>query len=224
MKQIPLSQGLFALVDDADFDALAQFRWHAAKMRNKFYAGRMQKLENGKWRSRTMARDILGIEDPKVFVDHIDGDSLNNQRSNLRACSNSENRKNACAPKNNSSGFKGVHKNCNRWVAAVRSDKKVYYLGVFDSAEEAARHYNKKAIEVHGVFAKLNSVEPMFPTKDRCLLRLTNKSGVNGVCFCNRTKKWLVTKTVNGQKKHIGYFTDKEEAALAYIQFAKTNS
>ena len=113
-----------------------------------------------------LSRLIMG--EPKgMLVDHVNGDTLDNRRSNLRVCSKGENGRNRkVASKNNTSGFKGV--SCRKkgpdminewsrpWQAYINHDKKRHHLGMFATAEEAARAYDAKALELHGEFARLN--------------------------------------------------------------------
>jgi hypothetical protein len=106
-----------------------------------------------------MHRIILGLkdEDPRLG-DHIDGDGLNNIRSNLRVASssgNAQNRRLSCC---SSSGFKGVtwRKRERVWYAQIGYKDTRKHLGVFSTAEEAARAYDKAALQLFGEFANLN--------------------------------------------------------------------
>nr|WP_243767389.1 HNH endonuclease [Paenibacillus agricola] len=94
------------------------------------------------------------------FVDHIDGNPLNNQRHNLRLCTNAQNCRNRGAPKGNTSGFKGVTWNTwnGKWQAQIGKDYKRYHAGYFESPSEAARAYNAKATELFGEYARLNVI------------------------------------------------------------------
>ena len=93
-------------------------------------------------------------------VDHIDGDVLNNQKSNLRICTQQENAKNRKINKNNTSGIKGVSKTKRKewrsktWQAIIGADGKNTHLGYFYTAEEAGRAYKKAAKELYGDFAR----------------------------------------------------------------------
>lgn len=105
-------------------------------------------------------RLIMGL--PKGFVDHIDGDTQNNQCSNLRVTNQTKNNFNQHgAKKGSKSGFKGVywHKRAQKWAAECVYNRKKHYLGLFENANEAAKAYNIKALELDSEFAYLNEVE-----------------------------------------------------------------
>jgi hypothetical protein len=158
MKQIPLTQGKFAIVDDEDYDFLIQWKWHLS---NRGYARRNNYVEgvivNPK--SILMHRVILG--DPIGFqVDHINGDKLDNRKSNLRVCTTGENARNRGKNKNGTSGYKGVHfyKAYRKWQSHIMHERKMVWLGYFDTAEKAALAYNEAATKLHGEFAHLNKI------------------------------------------------------------------
>lgn len=135
-------KGLFAMVDESDFATLSEFKWCAARIGKTHYA--VAKI-GGK--TRYMHRLIMGSPKSRV-VDHMDRDGLNNQRSNLRIATTSQNIINSDLRKNNSSGFTGVAwlKTRNKWVAYITVMQKRIYLGVFCRKEEAlaARIYAEK--------------------------------------------------------------------------------
>jgi hypothetical protein len=161
MKEIPLSQGKTALVDDEDFEYLNQWKWCAvsSKTRNTFYALRTINVSsvNDKCRQIRMHREIMktskGLE-----VDHIDGDGLNNQKYNLRNCSRLQNVLNQKIQKvSKTSRYRGVLWNGRRkWRVQIQYKGKVHYLGYFNIEEEAARAWDRKALELFGEFARLN--------------------------------------------------------------------
>lgn len=160
MKKISLTQGLFALVDDEDYGQLSVYKWYAIKAGRTFYAVRNTRIENVGWRIIRMHRQILGLTDPKAITDHADGDGLNNQRYNLRACSKSENARNRDATKANTSGAKGVfwHKKNHCWVARIKFGGKLLHLGCFTDINAASLAYNAAAETYFGEFARLNDV------------------------------------------------------------------
>lgn len=160
MKEIQLTQGMVALVDDTDYEWLNQFSWCFKDAKSSGYAHRGIRLKSGRWTTITMHRFILGLDDPKAFVDHKDGNGLNNQRYNLRPCSNSQNRMNSAPNEGSSSRFKGVtyKADSNRWIAQIRHKKKTMRIGTFATQEIAAAEYNRVAKELFGEFAKLNVI------------------------------------------------------------------
>jgi hypothetical protein len=96
----------------------------------------------------------------RQFVDHIDRDPLNNERSNLRFCTKQQNQRNQGMRKCNSSGYKGVArvKHSPRWRAFLKVSYKQIHLGMFDTKEEAALAYNRAALKYYGEFACLNVI------------------------------------------------------------------
>lgn len=175
MKQIPLNSkkypGLFALVDDEDYDRLARLKWHVTAHHGNFYATNCEYtgIEHGKQKviHRKMHREILRLTDSKVKIDHENGNGLDNRKENLRISDNSQNQRNRNRiHKVNTSGFRGVSffKNGNRakrWNAQIQytdnGKSKRKSLGYFLTAEEAARAFDKAAKVIYGNFCgKLN--------------------------------------------------------------------
>jgi hypothetical protein len=155
VKEIQLSRGLVALVDDEDYAELSQFRWCADARgyavrnlpRTKPYERRGTEL---------MHRRILGlIKGDGMDADHIDGNKQNNQRSNLRSATHMQNLQNKKRTKQNKSGMKGVFfdRRDKKWRACINSQNKQYGLGYFDSPEEAHEAYKAAADRLHGEFA-----------------------------------------------------------------------
>jgi hypothetical protein len=150
MKEIPLTQGKVALVDDEDYPHLSAFKWHL----NAGYAARSHPWD-GK-RRRTFMHDQLLPAPPGFFTDHRNRNRLDNRRENLRISTRSQNAANRRLPRTNTSGFRGVHRSGRGWAATITCAGKHYYLGTFDTPEEAATAYDKKALELFGEFASLN--------------------------------------------------------------------
>jgi len=155
-KLIPLTQGFHAVVDEEDYDYLIQWDWYTANCNGVKYAA---KFEDGKL--VLMHRFIMNEIDANKFIDHKDGDSLNNCKDNLRGCSHAENMRNrVLICKSNTSGFKGVcwNKNKLKWHAQIRFETRKIHLGYFLSIIDAAKAYNEAAIKYHGEFARLNRI------------------------------------------------------------------
>lgn len=157
MKIIKLTQMKFALVDDEDFALVNKQKWFAWKSGTHWYARANLPRNNGRRSALLMHRLILGVREPKIECDHINGDGLNNQKYNLRLCDKSGNGCNRGANKNNTSGFKGVvwDNSANKWRARIGLHRKVKHLGLFDTPEEAHAAYCKAAHELHGEFARV---------------------------------------------------------------------
>lgn len=138
MKEIQLTLGLVTMVDDEDFEWLNKWKWGAHKSGNVFYVSRAC-YQSGKAKTIKMHRLILGLNDSKTYCDHIDGNGLNNQRFNLRACTSSQNQMNRGAQKNNELGIKGIRlrKDNNKYQARIKLGGIDYYLGNFNTIEEA---------------------------------------------------------------------------------------
>lgn len=152
---IPLTQGLVAMVDDCDYAAVTKFKWHARwhEQTQGFYAQRMTSRKLGKQRSIQMHREILDAP-AGLQVDHINGDTLDNRRSNLRLATNAQNVMNSGVRADNHSGFKGVSRSRSGWVARVTLSGKTTYLGWFKTPEEAHAAYSASAKVMHGEFAR----------------------------------------------------------------------
>lgn len=149
VKKINLTQGYVALVDDADFEKLNAFSWQVLKTKSDVYA-RSDVNINGKKTTLLMHRLILNLTDPNLVVDHIDHNTLNNQKSNLRKCTQSENLLNRRISKNSSSGMTGVNyvyrrigDKIKKYIKAVINFRgHRYYLGMFKTELDAAKAYN----------------------------------------------------------------------------------
>jgi hypothetical protein len=152
-KQIQLTKGMFAIVDDDDYERLSQHKWRVSGR----YAGRWldKKNEQVSLMHREIAQPPSGM-----VVDHINGDGLDNRKTNLRVCTHSQNLMNSVKHCKSSSRFKGVtfRKNRQHWNVRVRFQGKCIEVGSFDDEIEAARAYNAAAIKYHGEFARLNSL------------------------------------------------------------------
>lgn len=154
MKEIKLTQGKFAQVDDSDYDFLNQFKWYAQKDRRTYYAVR----RNGNKRDK-MHRVILNLNyDDNRLPDHLDGDGLNNQRYNLRIADHSQNCANRKSLQISISKYKGVSPSKKRWRADITKDGVHKYIGSFKNEVDAALAYNNEAKRLHGEFAQLNEV------------------------------------------------------------------
>lgn len=149
MKEIKLTKGFIALVDDEDYDYLNHWKWYVYIDRTYRYAIRTE----SKSRKRIkMHRVILNAPD-HLLVDHIDHNGLNNQRYNIRLCTNSQNQWNMKGRRN---GFKGVSAEKYCFRASIKYQQRTIHLGSFKTEKEAGMAYDQKAKELFGDFALLN--------------------------------------------------------------------
>ena len=142
MKEIQLTQGKVALVDDCYFEKLNQFKWFAQKGKITFYARRMLPAINGKQGMINMHHEIIGRPSKGLMSDHEDGNGLNNQRYNLRFVTNRQNSQNKKNIKT-SSIYPGVgwHKKGKKWNARIQVNGKVKSLGLFADERKAFEAY-----------------------------------------------------------------------------------
>ena len=146
MKRIYLTKGMVAVVDDEDFERVNSFSWYF----DGRYAAR-------KANGRTILLHRFVIQTPKgKITDHVNGDRMDNRKSNLRICNQSQNRANSNRPRTNTSGYKGVcyDTRLKKYRAYIKKEGKMHNLGLFKTAIEAHVAYVKKADELFGEYSK----------------------------------------------------------------------
>ena len=161
MREVALTQGKVALVDDEDYEDLSRYKWHARKIGRIWYAERNTPRVAGRSTTVLMHRQVVGAA-PGQQVDHQDGNGLHNWRENLRYstpqgnAANRHHKTSGCT-----SHFKGVcwHKDHGKWAAQIKVNHRHIYLGYFDDEADAARAYNAAAVEFFGAFAYLNAID-----------------------------------------------------------------
>jgi hypothetical protein len=153
MHEVQLTESKAAIVDDADAALVDQYKWYCST----YYAF---KHPTKSCHHSYMHRLIMGAKKGQI-VDHINGDKLDNRRSNLRFCTPAQNNYNSSKHKRNTSGYKGVFWNGRdgKWLAQAKINQKQTYLGQYETREQAALYYNLAAIMFHGEFARLNVIE-----------------------------------------------------------------
>ncbi len=181
VKRIPITGGFIAYVDAADYPQISRWRWH---MESGGYAMR---TENG--RKVYMHREIMNPPKGKV-VDHIDRNRLDNTRANLHICTPAENRRNHPKHRGSSSRYFGVcHvKNRDKWLASLFLNGRRTFIGHYDSEIEAARAYDRAAVEQLGESARLNFPDEWPPAKRRRIYRAAQKKAKSRPAGTKRTK------------------------------------
>ena len=162
MKVIELTRDQVAIVDDEDFERLAQWRWFCGLSQDKkrFYAVRTAKSSDGAHTPGIrilMHRVILGVK-KGVLVDHQNMNGLDNRKQNIRICTPSQNLSNTTKRPNCSSVLKGAcwDKERQKWLSSIQHDEKTYFLGRFSTEQEAHEAYRVAAVRLHGAFARFN--------------------------------------------------------------------
>lgn len=159
-KAIPLTHGKFTIVDEVDYENLSANKW---KFDSNGYVARSVFIGriNGITKTKTILMHRLIMNTPKgMDTDHINGNKLDNRRSNLRVCTTSQNCSNQHRRTNAKNNYRGVHwhKKLGKWQAKIVVNYKQIYLGVFENELDAAKTYNNAAIKHHGEFARLNHI------------------------------------------------------------------
>lgn len=153
MKELSLSNSeLKILIDDCDYEWASIIKWRLAKTPTSIAV-----VRSAFRRNVPISKDITGCNRYDV-VDHRDHNPLNNQRDNLRICSKQENCFNRSKSKNTNCKYKGIYPKRNKFAAQIKHNGTMFYLGSFNTQEEAAKAYNIKAKELFGEFAALNEL------------------------------------------------------------------
>jgi hypothetical protein len=153
-------QGQEVLVDDEDYDHVAGLPWYISHSAKKSYGyvvyATKRDPKTHKQKRIRMHRLIMNETSPKVFIDHINHNTQDNRKRNLRRCTRQQNGFNRKKNKNMTSTYKGVcwSKGHKKWVSCIKLDGKNIYIGHYDSEIEAHEAYKLKAIELFGEFAR----------------------------------------------------------------------
>jgi len=166
MKEIKLTQGKVAFVDDEDYERINRFKWYAHNCGNTFYATRHKKNSTKLIRMHQEVMQRLSIQ---AEIDHKNGNGLDNRKYNLRLCTHHQNQSNRHKSSKGTSIYRGVHKKTNQRKWRVRIGKEGCHLGYYDDEIQAAKVYDTAAFARYGEFAQLN-----FPKEEAGQLALWN--------------------------------------------------
>jgi len=196
MKTILLSQEKVALVDDDDYPDLINHKWCAHKNSKRFYA---ERRANGK--IIRMHRVILGVPEG-LFTDHIDGNGLNNQKSNLRVVTTRENSQNRHQEK--TSKFSGVwwSKIMGKWATSIKADGIRTHIGYFEDEFEAYQAYLNACKSLDNIIVFRRQTTSQYP----------------GIYWNKNSKKWAVQICMGHRiTKYLGTYSDESVAATVYM-------
>lgn len=160
LREISLTKGYVTLVDESDYDQLIKRKWYASESgssEKNVYAVSNGVRADGSTFNLRMHRLLL--DPPKgLVVDHINGNTLDNRRANLRICTHRQNLSNTGPRRRGSSRYKGVcwNRSIEKWTASICLHGVNQHLGHFANERDAAMAYNKAAVREHGSFGYLN--------------------------------------------------------------------
>lgn len=216
MKLIPLTKGLYATVDDEDYEYLSKFNWCANKgAKHKTYYAVRGTRKQGKYRRIFMHRVIAQARTGET-VDHRNHNTLDNQRENLRVGTQALNLLNRLPAKDGKSRYKGVsfYTPTLQWVAVFRGQ----HIGYFNNEVDAARAYNATAKAAGGDWALLNKIPGISleeaTTMPQTYRPRTNQNQYRGVRL--RGRQWEAYIQYQNRRYVIGYYPTASEAARAY--------
>jgi hypothetical protein len=220
-KEIPLTRGYVAIVDDANWHELQQYKWHY----QNGYAGRS---EHGTRRYVMMHRVIMQAE-PHQTIDHINGNGLDNRRANLRFATPQQNAFNS-KKRPGSSRYKGVSQERDKWLATIRAGEKQIKLGRFEVELHAALAYDKASLEKHGEYGKRNFTSEVFAVlwdahKEVILNTRRNYTSTNkGISWDKSKQKWSAKYYADGKLHHIGNYSSEAEARKARDEYKQAHT
>lgn len=160
MKEIPLDKGHILFIDNEDYEEVSKLIWKVAKRLHTFYA--ISDIRKKGHARKVILLHRLIMKAPKgTLIDHINGNGLDNRKSNLRYANKSKNAMNMSKHTPHSSPYKGVSydKDRKKFRCNIGINGKQYFVGRFDNELEAAKAYNKKALTIYGEYARLNVLE-----------------------------------------------------------------
>jgi len=157
-RRIRFSGPRYAKVDPEDYERLAAYEWYYIKGKHNFYAARASPVpKSGKTRIVSMHRDVIDVPEG-MLVDHVNRDSVDNRKANLRPATHAQNACNRKKFRAGTSKYKGVtfRKASGKWAARICTERKHIHLGCFENESDAAKAYDNAARKYHGEFAALN--------------------------------------------------------------------
>jgi len=221
-KYIQLTKGLSALVDDDDCEKFGHLNWKAQKNKDKYYAKKNIR-KDGKFNQISLHREIIGAPS-EMDVDHINGDTLDCRKQNLRLVTKSQNAINRRIRSDNKLGVVGVSRLPNgKYLAYISFNGENKRLGRFATIEEAKAARKEAEAIYHGKYSrsrdylveKLPQAKPENKPYQFRRKRVNNKSGKTGVSYFKPMKAWRARIVLQYKEKTLGYYKTYEEACAA---------
>lgn len=232
MKLIPLygkyGEGKFAMIDDEDYELVSQYRWRGSEPNSKGSIYAKTNLYIGNYTQKLfsmhkLVMDLVGRKD--IILDHINNNTLDNQKSNLRIATPRQNTQNMRIKTNKlRSQYKGVCWQKSQCIARIQVDGESIYLGSFYNEEDAAKAYDYAAIQYFKEFANINF--PQFDYSHYTPLpnQLDKSSKYKYIHWDSSKSKWTVQFWIHNKNKFVGRFKEELEAAKAADQYIKDNN
>lgn len=224
MQTVLLTKNQMVLIDDDDFEKIKYYSWYASyntKLRG-YYA--MTQIKN---KTIYMHRLIMGFPD-NLDIDHINKNTLDNRKENLRICTRSQNQCNRPKASHNKSGYKGVwyDKPRQKWHAEIQFNNKKKHLGRFETAEEAALYRDAVALQLHGEFVHLNfpnriNEHPIIDIKTIVLQNQTLKTSLYRGVYKTKSLTYQVNISISNKTQKFGTYKSEILAALIYDEKAE---
>jgi|DEB19_MinimDraft_3_1074340.scaffolds.fasta_scaffold08583_3 hypothetical protein len=209
------TNGYQFIISEQDVEFVDSKSWFAQGRPGFMYVATTIK-ENGKYKIKYLHRLLFNLSDRKVFIDHINHNTLDNTRQNLRLSDKRLNQVNKYKKSNCSSKYIGVTKTkSNTWQVQIRNDKIRIRLGCFKTEEAAALAYNEASLKINGDHATLNVLSKSPEEIKQIEEKLSKKRSSNFKGVCKVGKKWGARIFLDNKRKWIGVFETEEEAAQA---------
>lgn len=217
-------------IDDDDFERIKPYTWHVMQKKAKadglyYFSAPMREADTGEWHNVFLHRFIMGCKrGDGLKVDHQNHNTLDNRKCNLRICTTSQNAQNARVYRAKKDGFKGVRMvpKSGHYIARIQSPEgQRIMLGTYETAEDAAKAYDRGALFYFKEFAVTNFPKENYTEYDlqhldqsTPILAKHNTSGYTGVTWNSPTKNWKARYVSNGKTKWLGTYKDPYEAHL----------
>lgn len=220
--EISLTKGKIAIVDAADAEMVNRHKWYAATCGSSTFYASTKVHEGGKAKHVLMHRLITGAVSGQV-VDHVNGDGLDNRRTNLRITTTQGNAWNHRGQRGAKSQYRGLSFYGGMFYVRIFVNGRNQYLGRYTDERLAARVFDFAAVKHFGEYARLNLPDDPLMSEAEFLALSSRKpthSAYRGVSWREDRRKWRAYIQVDRTHVHVGYFTDEIEAARAYNEAA----